>query len=199
MEEKTTAAAALATPAHVQEASTKTYTQADWDRLASGERQIAGYPESVVWGAVLVAWIAIAALPMLYATSDQIAGVKNYGRKFMAFSASWLPAFLLLLTGWVSGWHPAPVALGALAVAVLVWLGRHAYLARSRLTTWTMWRNVISVVVLWLLAVQFWGFIWRWDRYFNGAQFAALHASVPVLFVVAIVVKRWTRAAPTEK
>lgn len=57
-------------------------------------------------------------------------------------------------------------------------------------------RLAISAMALWLLTVQLWGIIWGWGRYFDEIEYAALHISMPLLVVVFLLGKWWTRQAP---
>lgn len=52
-------------------------------------------------------------------------------------------------------------------------------------------RIALVATAIWLLAVQLWGYIFGWGNYFDEAQYAALHLSVPLLAVVAWLGQRW--------
>lgn len=52
-------------------------------------------------------------------------------------------------------------------------------------------RIALVTTAIWLLTVQLWGYIFGWGSYFDEAQYAALHISVPLLAVVAWLGQRW--------
>lgn len=52
-------------------------------------------------------------------------------------------------------------------------------------------RIALVTTAIWLLTVQLWGYIFGWGSYFDEAQYAALHLSVPLLAVVAWLGQQW--------
>lgn len=52
-------------------------------------------------------------------------------------------------------------------------------------------RIALVATAIWLLTVQLWGCIFGWGSYFDEAQYATLHLSVPLLAVVAWLGQRW--------
>lgn len=67
------------------------------------------------------------------------------------------------------------------------------FLRRSKLVHTRGWRYTMSASVLWLLTLQLWGYIWRWESHFTAEEFAVLHIAVPLMFGTALVLKRWVR------
>lgn len=171
------------------------YTDADFARLAHTEAAILGVPESVAWGVVFVVYVGVAGARLLAATSAQAAGDLTADSRFAAFSARWMPGFLLLLVGQGLNWPLLPTAALAVFAFACVAAARTLWGRRSRLHLSRGLRVLLASALLWVLALQLWGFVWSWDRHFTAAEFAVLHLAVPLLATVAILSIRWVRKA----
>lgn len=73
-----------------------------------------------------------------------------------------------------------------LAGMLLVRVGQPRFKTLSRQS-----RTAIVAAGLWVVTLQAWGFIWEWDRYFDGQQFFALHLAVPLIALAAWRGLRW--------
>lgn len=52
-------------------------------------------------------------------------------------------------------------------------------------------RALISATAVWLLTVELWGFIWRWDSFFRIDEYIMMHASFPLIVLTAWLAYRW--------
>lgn len=86
----------------------------------------------------------------------------------------------------------------AFASAILMF-GIRAF--RAKPWTWQpklIPRNVritIAATLFWLLCVELWGFIWRWDNIFSTGEYVALHLSLPLLAFVVWGSHHWIKRA----
>jgi hypothetical protein len=56
-------------------------------------------------------------------------------------------------------------------------------------------RLAIAISLLWILVVQLWGYIWRWESEFTQGRFYVLNSSIPILTFAGVFLKRWVSAS----
>lgn len=153
-----------------------------------------------LWGIMLVAWIAVPALPYAWFTV-QSALVKNGGDGFTKYGIAWLPGFLVILVMSNSG---APPEYGvAWTLAYVFGLSAIVVLRRRRITSASAFysrrfRAFVAGAALWITAVQAWGYVVDWSYDYSATQFAVINLTPPFLVILGYVAWHWIAAGRSE-
>lgn len=138
-----------------------------------------------LWGLITLVFVVVPSCRMFYRF------FKNND-----FPLDWIDwtcavSFVVLMICWSQDFFPIPstvlavLAGCAFAVARLTFVNRNHFPQHARVA--------IAATIAWIVALQLWGFIWRWDRHFDGPEFFALNIALPLLSLVVLIGYRWVK------
>lgn len=150
----------------------------------------------VVWGTLVLIWVAVVAIPYLWFSVQSIRGGDGDG--FKKYGLAWCPGFVVIVA--LSNQDTSPeigiawsiiYALGI--VAGFLWQRQQTMLAR--LYHFRPFRAFFAGTVLWVVVVQAWGYVTDWSYDYDYTQFAVINLAPPTLALVGWFALRWVRAA----
>ena len=113
------------------------------------------------------------------------------------FDGGYLAAFAALMLCSTNGFFPIPSLLLSLAIGAAATLAGFLYANRNSLRNETggyfsgTARALVALTAIWFIALQLWGYVWRWENYFRIDEFVVLHLAFPILAAAALLGYRW--------
>ena len=105
------------------------------------------------------------------------------------FDVAYAAAFIVLMFCIAQGFNLLPSVVLALIVSGAT-AGVRIFFRKRRIFSYPL-KCALVMTSVWVLALELWGFVWGWDHYFHGDQFAVLHIAVPLICAAAFAAYRY--------